>query len=87
MRTETYGERFDRKQREGEGLKRFLHAGPHEPMAMRDEVLEIACRGCLAAPGAFCDTTFPRISLTGLAFRDLSGVHLRRYLDRTHDPR
>lgn len=85
--SETYRERFDRKQREGEGLKRFLHAGPYEPLATRDEVLEVTCSVCQAGPGVPCDTAFPHPSLAGLVFRGFSGIHLRRYLDKTHDPR
>lgn len=65
----------------------FLRAGPHEPKATRAEVLEIACSLCAAEPGELCDVSFPRVSFIGIIFRGFDGIHLRRYLDRTHDPR
>jgi hypothetical protein len=58
-----------------------------EPMATRAEVLEIPCEGCGAGAGAECDTAFPRPSFLGRAFPGLRGIHARRYLDRTDDPR
>jgi hypothetical protein len=84
--SETAAQRFDRQQ-QGNALKQFLRAGPYEPLATRDEVLEVPCSACAADAGSPCDTSFPRPSLAGLALRGFSGVHLRRYMDRTHDPR
>ena len=79
-------QRLDR----AEAMAAFVRGGPYEPLATRDEVLEIACRspGCRADAGQPCSTAFPHGAyMTGMVFRDLSGIHLRRYLDRTHDPR
>lgn len=69
----------------------LLRNGPLEPMASRAEVLDLACPspGCGAAPSEECRTEFPHPAFTagavlGVEWRD---VHLRRYLDKTGDPR
>jgi hypothetical protein len=69
----------------------LLRTGPLEPMATQAEVLEIACSsaGCGAGPGEECRTAFPHPAFTaGVALgAGWAGVHLRRYLDKTGDPR
>ena len=60
---------------------------PMEPLATRAEVLEIPCEDCDAEAGAECQTAFPRPSFLGRALPGLRGIHTRRYLDRTGDPR
>jgi len=82
----SYEEREERRKR----FARWFAFGPRptgEPMATRAEILEIPCGFCGAAPGADCDTAFPRPSFLGRAFPGLRGIHTRRYLDRTNDPR
>jgi hypothetical protein len=76
-------QRLDR----AEAMAAFVRNGPYEPLATPDEVLEIACRYCSAGPGQPCDTTWPRPSLLWTVFRGFGSVHLRRYQDRTRDPR
>lgn len=77
-------EAADRRSR---GLLSFLRAGPHEPLATREQVLATGCGHCGARAGQECDTTFPRPSVAGMALRGMSGVHMRRYQDLAHDPR
>jgi hypothetical protein len=85
--TETFAEARERRDREGRQLQAFLRRGPHEPLATPAEVLEVACPSCSAEPGQPCNTTFPRVSILGLALRGFSGIHTARYLSKTHDPR
>lgn len=60
---------------------------PMEPMATRAEVLEGPCTTCGAAAGAECSIASLSPSFLGRAFPGLRGIHTRRYLDRTGDPR
>jgi hypothetical protein len=86
--TETAAQRRERQERQGRQIAAYLRAAPHEPMATRAEVLEVPCPVCGAEAGAECGTAFPRSAwAAGMLFRGFSGVHLRRYLDRTGDPR
>lgn len=80
---------FEQIEREGRENVALLRAAPHAPMASRAEVLEIACGGCGAEPGEECATAFPRVAFfAGMLFGpEFGGMHLRRYLDRTGDPR
>lgn len=73
--------------RRSRGLLSFLRAGPHEPLATPGQVIGTPCSLCGAGPRQPCDTTRFRPSLAGLALRGFSGIHLRRYLDLTHDAR
>jgi hypothetical protein len=73
--------------RRSRGLLSFLHAGPYEPLAAPDQVTAEPCALCGAGPGQPCDTSGMRPALAGLALRGFSRIHLRRYLDLTHDPR
>ena len=87
--SETALERFERQQASAranaEALTWLLHNGPLDPQATPEEVLTVACRVCGAEPGAPCDTRWPRPSFA--SFVRLPGIHLRRYLDKTGDPR
>lgn len=86
--TETYAERFARRQQRSRQLVAFLRRGPHEPLVTREQVLEIPCAHCGTEAGAECDTAFPRpVLFGGMALRGMTGVHMRRYQDRAHDPR
>jgi hypothetical protein len=85
--TETATERLARRQRQQGQLAAFLRAGPYEPLASKDEVLEEPCEECPAGPGEVCDTRPPRPSLAWAVFPGWGDIHLRRYLARTHDPR
>lgn len=62
---------------------------PMEPMATRAEVLEVPCGACGADAGAECNAgPLPLCpSFLGRAFPALRGIHTRRYLDSTSDPR
>ena len=79
----------ERGRRHGAEIAAMWRSGPHEPLATREQVLEIGCTACGAAPGAECDTKWPHPAFAagmtfGTAMRD---VHMRRYLDKTGDPR
>ena len=89
MMRESEGHRlsWEDRNRQSRDLLRFLRSGPYEPMASRDEVLKIPCGSCGAEAGASCDTAFPRPTMIWGIFRGFGDIHLRRYLDRTHDPR
>lgn len=78
---------YEQAQERGRQVAAFWRAGPHEPMATRAQVLEVPCSACGAEPGAECDTSFPRPSWLGMAMPGLRGIHTRRYLDKTGDPR
>lgn len=81
---------FEERDRRARGIYTFLRSGPHEPMATPAEVLEVPCAGCGAPPGEQCRTAFPHTAwAAGMTLRGFagSGIHLRRYLDRTGDPR
>ena len=65
----------------------FLRAGPHEPLAAPGQVTAGPCALCGAGPGRPCDTSGMRPALAGLVLRGFAGIHLRRYLDLTRDPR
>ena len=80
MNAETAAEHFARQ------LVAFLRAGPHEPQATLAEVLKVPCTFCGAEAGEPCSARgrFASRMIFGPA---LSDVHLRRYLDKTHDPR
>jgi hypothetical protein len=73
--------------RRSRGLLSFLCAGPHEPLATPEQVLGTSCAFCGAAAGCPCDTSGMRPALAGMVLRGFSGIHLRRYLDLTHDAR
>lgn len=77
---------IDRQRR---GASAMLRSAPHEPAATRAEVLGVACSVCSAEPGAECDAAFPHPAFAaGMVFgAGMRGVHLRRYLDKTGDPR
>jgi hypothetical protein len=82
----SYEERQDRARR----FARFIIYGPPqpmEPMATRAQVMAIPCAFCRAEAGAECSHAGLRVSYLGRAFPELRGLHTRRYLDRTHDPR
>jgi len=73
--------------RRSRGLLSFLRAGPYEPLATPEQVVGAPCAFCGAGPGRPCDTSGMRPALAGLLLRGFSGIHTRRYLDLTHDPR
>jgi hypothetical protein len=70
-------------------LAAFMTAAPYAPLATRAEVLEIPCSHCGAPAAQECATAFPRPAfVAGMVFGSaLRGVHIRRYQDKTHDPR
>ena len=85
---ESFEVRQERGRRLWDALRWFQHNGPYEPLATREQVLEIPCAHCGAEAGAECDTRFPRPAMFGgTVLRGMSGVHMRRYQDRAHDPR
>lgn len=84
----TFEQRQERARQLYDALIFFRRHGPLEPMATREQVLEIPCVFCGAEAGSECSTRFPRPAMfAGMALRGLSGVHMRRYQDRAHDPR
>lgn len=87
---ETTENRWERAQRHGRAMRSLMRSGPHEPLATREQVIEgTSCTVCRAAPGAECDGAHPHPAFAaGLVFgASMRGVHLRRYLDKTGDPR
>lgn len=91
MTARTFEEREARGRENARMLRHLLRTGPLEPMASRAEVLELACSspGCGAAAGEECHAEFPHAAWAApVAFgAEWRGVHLRRYLDKTGDPR
>jgi hypothetical protein len=77
---------WERRDRQRYGMRQFLRTAPHEPRATLAEVLEVPCPVCGAEAGTPCSPKYRFASgmVFGEAMRD---VHLRRYLDKTHDPR
>jgi hypothetical protein len=83
---------YEEREEDRRRFARFVVYGPREPMepmATRAEVLEIPCATCGAAAGAECSAGPVPLhpSFLGRAFPGLRGIHTRRYLDRTGDPR
>lgn len=62
-----------------------FRTAPWKPLASREDVLCAPC-SCGALPGQECDLgAFP--SFLGMLMPEMSGVHTRRYLNWTEDPR
>ena len=81
---------YEEQEEDHRRFARFVVYGPREPMepmATRAGVLEVPCAVCRAAAGAECVAVPLVVSFLGRAFPALRGIHTRRYLDRTHDPR
>lgn len=81
---------YEERQEQARRFARLIVYGlatPIEPMATRAQVLEVPCATCGAETAHECEAGSLRPSFLGRAFPGLRGIHARRYLDRTGDPR